>query len=353
MSPIRSIYSDDHEVFRDSAARFINAEVAPWLTDWHRDNSLQRTVFAAAGAHGFLGVAVPERFGGGDAEDYGFLAVLLEETVNAGATGLALLWALHSGVVIPFLLEHTPATDQRRWAPGLASGEVIGIPTAGFRTASLPGGQLADLLVLSTNDVVTLVPASYPGVRIAPFGPTVMGKDASAANVDMELADLTGCSRITAAADALHRDIDLWLAVIALASARRALELALDYVGSRRIFGRPLAEFENTQFRLAELTAEQITAASYVDHCLIARAARTLTPQEAATARHVAVEVSDRTADQSLQLHGGYGYMREYPISQTFADARFIRVVGQLYSDPRRVLAAELFGNTDEPRTAS
>jgi len=346
----RSIFTDDHEEFRLSARRFMATEVVPYLDDWRSQDGMPRSVARAAGEAGFLGTAVPEQFGGGGADDMGFLAVLIEETVAVGATGLALLWALHAGVTIPCLLDHGTVADKQRWLPGLMNGELIGIPAGrGSVTvhdgqlsgtlSGVPGGRLADLLLIDVGDV-QVVATDHPGVHVDPA-------QASLASPDVGLADIVLEHVVTDAADilpstAFHRDIDLWLAVVALAGARTALALTLDYVRSRKVFGRPLAEFENTRFRLAEVSAELSTATTSVDQCLTARAGGCLDAADAAAARLIAVALNDRAVDQGMQLHGGYGYMREYPIAQAFADARFLRLVGQAHSDPRHALTDHL-----------
>ena len=128
--------------------------------------------------------------------------------------------------------------------------------------------------------------------------------------------------------------------MLALASARTATALAVDYVHARKVFGRPLAEFENTRFRLAELWAELAGLTAFVDSCVHARSIGALDVADAAAARLTASRVCGQAVDQSLQLHGGYGYMREYPISHAFADARFLQVMASAYSNPRETLAS-------------
>jgi acyl-CoA dehydrogenase len=344
----RSIFADDHEAFRDSARRFVATEVVPHLDDWRRDGGFPRSVVAAAGEAGFLGTAVSEEFGGGGTDDLGFLAVLVEETVAVGGTGLALLWALHAGVTIPYLLGHGTEADKQRWLPGLVAGEHIGTPAPrgsvtlhdGCVTGTLsgvPGGRMADLLLIDV-DGVAIVSTDQPGVHVTPVAGSIAAPDAGSADVTLDGIH----SGDMLPSGAFHLDIDLWLAVTALEAARTAVSLAVDYVHSRKVFGRPLAEFENTRFRLAELSAELAMATTYVDQCLSARMRGGLDAADAASARLVTTALNDRAVDQSLQLHGGYGYMREYPIAQAFADARYLRLVGQTYSDPRDALADTL-----------
>ena len=253
ISSRRRIYGDDHEAFRESVKRFIATEVAPNLDQWRGANGAPRSIVCAAGEAGFLSTAVPEEFGGGGTDDLGFLVVLIEETIAAGATGLALLWALQAGVTIPLLLEHASAADKQRWLPGLGSGQLIAVP-APATLSSVAAARIADaLLVHNDSDGIALVPLDQPRVTVTPIDENLAGRDAGLA--DVTLGDV-GTRVDLAATTALHRDLDLWFAVLALASARAAMTLALDYVHARKVFGRPLAEFENTRFRLAELRAE-------------------------------------------------------------------------------------------------
>jgi len=351
----RSIFADDHEAFRDSVRRFVTAEIVPYLDDWRRGDGVSRSVVAAAGEAGFLGTTVPEEFGGGGTDDPGFLAVLVEETIAAGATGVALIWALHAGVAISCLVEHGGDADKQRWLPGLASGALVAVPAPrgsltvrdGRLTGTLSGvpcGHLVDVLLVDLGadpDVpgVVLVETGQPGIRITSVAGNLGAPDAGIADIELEAVPLASTTVLPAAP---ARDLDLWFAVLALAGARTAIALALDYVRSRKVFGRPLAEFENTRFRLAELAAELASATTYVDHCLTRRAEGVLEIGDAAAARLVTASLHDRAADQGLQLHGGYGYMREYPIAQAFADARFLRLAGQQHSKPRRTLAGGL-----------
>jgi len=336
ISTRRSIYGDDHKVFRDSVKRFIATEVAPYLDAWRGANETPRSVVAAAGEAGFLGTAVPEEFGGGGADDLGFLTILIEETIAAGATGLALLWALQAGVAIPFLLDHASAADKQRWLPGLTAGQLVAVP-APATLSSVAAGRIADALLVTVDDAVALVALDQPGTTVTPIEDNLAGRDAGLA--DVMLGDIDAGSA-TASPSTLLRDIDLWFAVLALASARAATTLAVDYVHARKVFGRPLAEFDNTRFRLAELWAEVAGQTAFVDSCVHARSAGTLDPSDAAAARLTAARVCVQAVDQSLQLHGGYGYMREYPISHAFADARLLQAMASSYSDPRETLAS-------------
>jgi acyl-CoA dehydrogenase len=234
------------------------------------------------------------------------------------------------------LLEHATAAHKQQWLPGLGTGQLIAVPTPAT-LSSVAGARIADALLVQNDSELALVPLGQPGVTITPIDDNLAGRDAGLADVTLGDVDTnTGL----ASATALHRDLDLWFAVLALASTRTATALAVDYVHARKVFGRPLAEFENTRFRLAELWAELASVTAFVDSCVHARSIGALDVADAAAARLTANRVCGRAVDQSLQLHGGYGYMREYPISHAFADARFLQVMASAYSNPRQTLAS-------------
>lgn len=350
LSSRRAIFADDHEAFRDSVRRFVATEIVPYLDDWRRADGVPRSLMAAVGEAGFLGTTVPEEFGGGGTDDLGFLAVLIEETVAVGATGAALMWALDAGVVIPWLIEHGSDADKQRWLPGLAAGDLFAVPAPGASLtvdderlsgalAGVPGARTTDVLLVDSPAGVALVETAHPGIRVTPATGNLGAPDAGVADVEFDAVPLASTTVVPAS---LRHYLDLWFAVLALAGARTAIALAVDYVRSRKVFGRSLAEFENTRFRLAELSAELTSATSFVDQCVSAGSRRVLGAADAAAARLVSAALYDRAVDQSMQLHGGYGYMREYPIAQAFADARFLRLTAQCHSDPRRTLADDL-----------
>lgn len=337
--------TSDHAAFRESARRFVAGDVTPHLDAWRHDGAVSREVFTTAGSHGFLGTCAPEQFGGGEAGDYAFLAALIEETVDAGSIGLALLWALHAGVVIPALLDHGAPEIQQRLLPALISGESIAVAAGDVDGHAVIGARLADLVLMTGDDEASLLFATAAGVTTIPSPAGLAAPETGCADIVVASAGPDTLAPLRDCGVSARRDIDLWIAVVALAAARRSTELAIDYAESRRVFGRPLAEFENTQMRLAEIAAEIRSATNYVDHCLMARSASTLGPVDAAAVREVAVQLAGRAADQSLQLHGGYGYMREYPIAQAFADTRFLSTAARGFSDSRRVVAAGLFSD--------
>jgi len=341
----RSGYDDDHESFRGSARRFFVAEVAPRLDDWRSSGRFARDLGVAAGEQGFLGTAVPEQFGGGGVDDPRFVAVLVEEAMAVGAAGLALVLARHAGACVPAVLRLPDSVQRSSWLSGLATGDLLAVPVVlgpTLEAAGVPGAAAADLFVVTVpgpDQAIAVLPEDKLQVlRVSgPLG----GREAAVADVRVDEAALTAAPTVHDDGS-LQRDLDLWAAVVAVAGARAALDLTLTYVRERKVFGRPVAEFENTRFRLAELGAEIAACQTFVDSCVEALAAGTLVGATAAAAQLTSGLVHDRAVDQGMQLHGGYGYMREYPISHAFSDARFLRLTAAATRDPRQILATAL-----------
>lgn len=359
----RDLFDDDHDAFRDTVRRFLAAEVAPHLDGWRTAGRVPQDLFAAAGENGLLGTAAPEELGGGGADDLLFTAVLVEETAAIGATGLALTFAIHAGVCLPIVLEHGSDDQRAEWVPGLASGRLIGVtvaidqPLPGVAESDrvvidatvdgVSGGQYAGLF-LTALDVegssrLLLVAGDESAVDRRPVDDSLGARDAGQA--DLVLRGPVGDGGLVGGDDVwdqARRDLDLWTSVLAVAAARSVLALTLDYVRERKVFGRPLAEFENTRHTLAEVSAGIEAVQLFVDTCLRERGRSVLTGARAATARLGATAILDRSVDQGMQLHGGYGYMREYPISHAFADARYLRTHGSTCSNALDAVAAGL-----------
>lgn len=342
----RSLFDADHDAFRDTVRRFLAAEVVPNLNSWRAAGRVPAELLREVGENGFLGTAVPEALGGGGADDPLFTAVLVEETAAVGATGLALTFAVHAGVCLPLILEHGTDEQREAWVPGLASGDqiavtaAIGTPVkAGLDDDSVVLDVAIDGVSAGMYAGVALTAIEVDGVARALLVPVVdelvvrrlvvdslAARDAGQADLVIQgTVEASNLINAEGAVEQVRCDLDLWAGVLGVAAARAVLGLTVDYVRERQVFGRPLVEFENTQHVLAEVYAGIESAQLFVDACLAERAAGTLTPARAAMARLAASAVHDRSVDHGMQLHGGYGYMREYPISHAFADARYLR----------------------------
>lgn len=316
-------FNEDHDAFRDAVRRFVAAEVVPHLDQWRQANAVPGEFFVAAAEHGLLGIVVPEQHGGGGVDDLRFVSVVVEEMAAAGSPGLAYLIALHSGVCAPLLVAH--GVDS--WLAQLANGTTLAVPLPSARADGVAGGAIADLFVTWLGGDVAVIPAGE--VNRTPVD-ALGAREAAIADVRVENAG-TG--------PGLIRDIDLWSSVVSVATARAALRNTVDYVTERVVFGRSLATLENTRFRLAECAAALQSAQLTVDHCLLRRIEGNLDDSVAAAGRMVAAAAHDRVVDCGLQLHGGYGYMKEYPIAQAFADARQLRQWERTYGEARDSIA--------------
>jgi acyl-CoA dehydrogenase len=325
----RASYDDDHEAFRDSVRRFLADEVVAALDEWRAAGRFGNALVPSAGVQGFLGTGVPEDLGGGGVDDPRFVAVMVEEAMAVGAAGLALVLARHSGVCVSALLRAKAGATRDSWLSGLADGSLLAVPAVlddSFRALCVPGAAVADLFVLvlpGPDQTVVVVPREH--VELAPVVGLLGGREAGAADVVVDRAVLADGLEISDAGKTVRRDLDVWSAVCAVAGAEAALDLTMAYVQERKVFGKPVAEFENTRFRLAELGSEVLAADALTSYCVAQLGHGGPTGAEAAAARLMSGRVHDQAVDQGMQLHGGYGYMREYPISHAFADARFLR----------------------------
>jgi acyl-CoA dehydrogenase len=364
----RAVFDDEHEAFRDSFGRFVDREIVPGREEWESVGRAPAEVFRQAGDNGFLGMAIPEDHGGSGVADARFGVVIAEELTRRGLIGLALAFTMHTSLAIGLLAAHTDAAQQARWLPALASGERLAtvVTTAvGYKATGAGGGRLrlagaasgvvggtaADLLVVpARSDAgehrVVVVDASAGHLRRS-GGPELFGvPGADLADVELDGVEVAAADILGGDGDAVARasriDEQLMLAVIGVAGARAALGWTLDYVRERKVFGRPVAAFENTRYALADVAADITVAEAYLDACVADRVAGRLPAARAATAKLRCTELFGRAADHGMQLHGGYGYMREYPISRAFADARYLRLHGGSAEAMKDLLAADL-----------
>jgi len=364
----RHLFDDEHEAFRDSFRRFLEKEVVPHHDRWERDGIVPREIFAAAGANGFLGMAVPEEYGGGGVDDFRFNVVIAEETARVGVTGFGLGISLHNDIVLPYFLHLTDDEQKARWLPGIASGELIsavamtepaiGSDLASMRTTAARDG---DIYVVDgsktfiTNginaDLVVTAVKTDPSQRHKGISLLVIERGMAGFERGRNLEKIGQHSQDTAelffagvrvpVANRLGEEgrgfaylvtnlphERLSIAVGAAAAARAAFGWTLDYVKDRTAFGQPIGTFQNSRFRLAEMKTEIDIAEHYLDACVRALGAGELTAEDAAQAKWWATELQGRVLDAAVQLHGGYGYMAEYPVARAYADARVTRIYG-------------------------
>jgi alkylation response protein AidB-like acyl-CoA dehydrogenase len=378
----RRLFEVEHEAFRESVRAFLHKEVTPHLPAWDAAGIVPRELFTAAGAVGLLGMAIPERFGGGGVSDFRFNAVLDEEIMRAGATGAGLGLSLHNDICLPYFLDLATGEQQQRWLPGIASGELI---TAIAMTESGMGSDLAGMATTAVcrsdhyllngsktfvsnginADLVITAVKTDPRQRHQGMSLLVVERGMAGFERGRNLAKLGQHAQDTA--ELFFRDVRvphanllgapgrgfgylvdrlpqerLSMAVSAVAGAAAALELTLAYVKDRTAFGQSIAAFQNTRFRLAEMATEIDIAQTFTDRCIEALNAGELTVADAAKAKWWCTELQGRVLDGCLQLHGGYGYMLEYPISRAFADARVTRIYGGTTEIMKEVIGRSL-----------
>jgi alkylation response protein AidB-like acyl-CoA dehydrogenase len=367
----RTLFEDVHEDFRASFRTFLEREVLGEdgrYGEWERAGIVPRQVFELAGRGGFLGMAVPERHGGAGAEDFRFNLVIGEETQRAGVGSFGLGITLHNDICLPYFLSYCNEEQRERWLGGIASGELItaiamtepgiGSDLAGMSTRASRDG--ADYVLDGTKTFITnginadlvIVAAKtdpserHRGISLIVVERGMVGFERGR-NLEkigqhaQDTAELSFAEVRVPAANLLGDEGEgfrylvsnlpqerLSIAASAVAAAEAALGWTLDYVRERRAFGQPIGSFQSSRFTLAELRTEVEIARAYIDRCAEALNAGELTAEDAAMAKWWCTELQGRVVDRCLQLHGGYGYMVEYPIARAFADARVTRIYG-------------------------
>ena len=361
----RTLFTAEHELFRDAFRKFLDREVAPFHAEWEEQGFVDRAVWRKAGENGFLCSTMPEAYGGAGADKL-YSIVVMEEISRINASGLG--FGLHSEIVAPYLLHYGTEEQKRRLLPKMASGEVIGAiamsePAAGSdlqgvkTTATRSGehyllngsktfitnGWHADLVitVAKTNPAagakgtsLLLVEAGMPGFekgkRLKKVG--MKAQDTSELffnEVKVPAANLLG--RENEGFAYLMQELPwerLQIGISAIASAQAAIDWTVEYVKQRKVFGTTVAAFQNTRFKLAELQTEVQVARVFIDRCIELLMAGALDTTTASMAKYWCSDLQCKVMDECVQLHGGYGYMWEYPIARAYADARVQRIYG-------------------------
>ncbi len=362
----RTLFDDEHHAFRQSVRAFIEGEVAPYHREWISAGIVPREIWKAAGAQGFLGTDVPEAYGGGGVADFRYNQILVEEIVRVGATGLG--FGLHNDVVAPYLISLTTEEQKQRWLPGFCSGEIITAiamtePGAGsdLKAVTTTAIRRGDHYVLNgqktfitngiNSDLVIVVAKTDPDAGARGISLVVVERGMEGFERGRNLDKIGLKAQDTA--ELFFRDVEvpaanllgtegrgfahlmenlpqerLSIAVVAVAACEAVFAETLAYVRERTAFGQPIGQFQNTRFTLAEIATEVDIARQYVDRCVLELNAGRLTATDAAQAKWWTTELQQRVIDRCLQLHGGYGYMSEYPVAQAFLDARVQTIYG-------------------------
>lgn len=377
----RTHFDADHRAFGEAFQTFIAKEMQPHYLEWERAGLAPRELFKAAGAQGFLGLQIPAEYGGGGTDDFRFNQILDEELMLAGVGAAGLGISLHNDICLPYFLHYCTEEQRQRWLPGIASGELItavamtepgtGSDLAGIRSSAVADGS--DLIVngaktfitngINADLVITAVrtsPDKHRGLSLVVLERGMPGFERGR-NLDkiglhsQDTAELS-FNDVRVPAENVLGEVGrgfeylvsnlpqerMSIAIAGVAGARAALNWTVEYVRNRKAFGSSIGSLQNSRFVLAEIATEVDVAQAYVDRCVNALAAGDLTVADAAKAKWWCTELQGRAADRCLQLHGGYGYMLEYPIARAYADARVTRIYGGATEIMKEIIGREL-----------
>ncbi len=363
----RTIFTEEHEQFRAMVARFVADEIAPYHDEWEQQGMVPRELWKQAGAVGLLCTDVPSEYGGGGIPDFRYNTVITEELIKVGASGVG--FPLHNDVVVPYLLALATDEQKQRWLPPMCSGEAI---TAIAMTEPATGSDLAAVTTTAirqddgsyllngaktfiTNgilaDLVIVVAKTDPSAKHGGISLLMVERGMEGFSRGRKLDKIGMPAQDTA--ELFFDDVRvpaenllgaegqgfvylmqalpqerLSIAVGSVAGAQAALDLTLAYVKEREAFGRPIGSFQHSRFVLAELKTKITIGQTFVDRCIEALNAGELSVDEAAMAKWWLSDLLGEVVDAGVQLHGGYGYMREYPIARAWTDARVQRIYG-------------------------
>ncbi len=375
----RTLFNSDHEGFRDTLRKFLEKEATPFHAQWEEDGHVSRELWEKAGANGFLCPTVPEQYGGPGA-DYLYSIVVMEEVSRAGLTGIG--WGLHTDIVGPYIEHYGSEEMKQRILPKMVTGELIGAiamtePGAGsdlqgVKTTAIDkgdhyllngsktfitNGQMADVVIVVAKTDPTqgakgislfLVERGMPGFErgrnLHKAG--MKAQDTSELffnDVKLPKENLIGAEGMGFVY--LMQELPqerLGIAVNGVAMMEGALQLTLDYVRERKAFGKRVADFQNTQYKLAELHTKTEVARTYVDRCIDLHVQKKLDIPTAAAAKYWVTDLQFEVIDACVQLFGGYGYMWEYPITRMWADCRVQRIYGGTNEIMKGIIARAL-----------
>jgi alkylation response protein AidB-like acyl-CoA dehydrogenase len=365
----RTLFSPDHEAFRDSFRRFMDKEIAPFHEDWEAQGYVDRQLWNKAGENGFLCMSLPEEYGGAGA-DLLYSVIQFEELWARGFTGVG--FGLHSEIVAPYVLHYGTEAQKKNYLPKLASGEMVGAiamsePGAGsdlqaVRTAALKqadgswrlsgsktfitNGWHADLVIVvaktdpaggAKGTSLFLVERGMPGFekgqRLKKLGLKAQDTSELFFN-DVHLppeALLGGQAQENRGFACLMEQLPwerLQIAISAVAASQAAIDHTVAYVKDRKVFGQAVGAYQNTRYTLAELQTEVQVAQVFVDKCIELLLQQKLDTATASMAKYWTTDLQCKVMDECVQLHGGYGFMWEYPVTRAYADARVQRIYG-------------------------
>ena len=379
----RTIFNEDHQAFREVVRDFLDSEVVPNMDEWEDQGMVPTKVYRRTADIGINGLQIPEEYGGGGMDSFLFNMIAFEE-IGYAASSLGGL-QVHLNTVLPYFLHYCNEEQRERWFPGFADGSLLasiamtepgtGSDLAGMATTAvrdgddfilngsktfITGGTNAQLVIVvartgtdsdDRRHGLTLLVVEdgmdgfTRGRKLEKLG--LRSSDtAELSFVDVRVPAANVLGEVDAAFGMLSHNLSqerLSIAITAQATATAAHKLAIDYVKERKVFGKPVSHFQNTKFVLADCATKLAAGQAMIDQAVVALDAGRLTPADAAKVKLFVTEAQGSIIDQCLQMHGGYGYMREYPISRLYADARVSRIFGGT-SEVMKVVIAKSLG---------
>ena len=377
----RKLFSLEHDMWRESVRRFVEKEIVPFHDQWEKDGIVPRELWLKAGAAGMLCCTVPEEYGGLGL-DYLFDVIVYEELWRVGASGPGFL--IHTDLVSTYILTAGTDEQKREWLPRMVKGEAIGSlgmtePHAGsdlkaIRTRAerdgnehflingqkvfISNGQMCDVLVLAAKTdssagakgiTLFLVDTSLPGFKRGKNLDKLGMKAQDTSELFFDNLRVPATAMLAAEGEGFKLMMTklpqerLAQAVRSATVIETIIDWTVDYTSERRAFGQSIADFQNTQFVLADLKARSVMARVFTDKCIELFMAGELDPVDAAMAKLVTSELHCETADKCLQLFGGWGYMWEYPIARAYADARIVKIAGGSIEVMKTIISREMF----------
>jgi alkylation response protein AidB-like acyl-CoA dehydrogenase len=380
----RIIFDEEHDMFRESVRSFIDKEIAPNHEKWEKNGKVDKDMFQKAGSTGFLGMAIPEEYGGGGVKDFRYNSVINEEIQLAGVVGSGMCITLHNDVCLPYFINYCNEEQAERWMPGLANGDLMSAiamtePAIGSDLASMgtsarqegngyvvngsktfiTNGINSDLIITA---VKTDPSEKHKGMSLLVIEDGMEGFERGR-NLDklgmksQDTAELFFNDLYIPAENVLGGEGSgflnlvnnlpqerLSIAITGTASAQAAFNWTVDYVTEREAFGQKISAFQNTRFELAEMKTELDLAWVFIDRQIEALNDGELTAEDAAEAKWWCTEMQLRTITRCLQLFGGYGFMNEYPIARAYADARVQTIYGGTTEIMKEIIGRQITG---------
>jgi len=383
----RSLFNEDHEQFRETVKKFIDREIAPYHYQWEEDGLVPRELWRKAGETGLLCCSLAEEYGGLGL-DYLFQVIVVEEMAKGGYSGPG--FYIHSEMAATYIESFGSEAQKKQWLPKMVSGESIAAlgltePHAGsdlkaIRTRAvrdgddyvingqkvfISNGQLCDLVILATKTdsaagakgvTLFLVDTSLPGF--------VRGKNLDKLGLKAQDTSELFFEDLRVPASAMlgseGQGFQIMMAKLAQERLTQAIRSAtvietvidytVEYTAQREAFGKTIADFQNTQFKMAELKTEAVVGRVFTDHCIQQFMAGKLTPIDAAMAKMQLSNLHCKVVDECLQLFGGWGYMWEYPIARAYADARIVKIAGGSIEIMKHLIGRDLYDQAAKKR---